>query len=71
MGRHVKEYDAVECDGKTYRDGGWFMKKYSIDTTSLKNARDNGLPFIVRERVYFYCERDFNDYFAGRIGRDV
>ncbi len=58
-------------DGKEYRQGGYYMKLYSLCSQDLLEARENGLPYIKQGRYYYYNEQDFHDYFSGKIGKDV
>lgn len=50
----------------------YFNKKYALYSAELKAARKNGLPYRKSPGgIYYYREKDINDYYAGRIGKDV
>ena len=49
----------------------YFLRKYAMEAASLRAARANGLPFKKYGRLYFYREKDINNYYAGKIGNDV
>ena len=50
---------------------GQFAEKYGLDQACLRKARQNGLPFRMRGKIYLYREKDIHDYYSGKIGNDT
>lgn len=47
----------------------YFRDKYAVSGQEMRYARENGLPAKRINGYWYYTERNFNDYFAGKIGR--
>ena len=66
MGRTELTLDKWE-----YLPASYYIKKYDLTQYALRQAEKNGLPCIKARGVSYYNEREFHDYYAGRIGNDV
>lgn len=49
----------------------YLRRKYRLTQSELSAARRNGLPYIYRNRTYWYNEDDLHAYYSGLIGYDV
>ena len=64
-------YAKLQTDNGIYWRSEYFKDKYNVKWSDIEKAFENGLPFILNRRQYYIREEDFNDYYAGKIGKDV
>ncbi len=63
-------FPPLTIDGKEYRQAGYYLRLFRVSGRELISARNNGLPYIKKGRLYYYNKQDFFDYWSGRIGKD-
>lgn len=64
-------YAGIQTDNGIYWRSEYFKDKYGVKWCELVKALGNGLLFIRKSNQYYVCEKDFHDYYAGKIGNDV
>lgn len=67
----LKTKDVIVRKGKKYYPSRYYIEKYDLSNIELRNARAiYGLPYVKDGSYYYYYnEQEFNDFYAGRIGK--
>ena len=53
-----------------YYPTSYYTNKYDVTGTDMRNNRITyGLPFVKAGENYYYNEQEFNDFYAGKIGK--
>lgn len=65
---HIPDY--IERKGRIYYPTTYYIDKYKVSDNEMSvNRRKYELPYIKIGNRYYHAEEDFNDFYAGKIGK--
>lgn len=60
----------IKRNNKTYYPTSYYINKYDVTGIDMRNNREvYALPYVKVGGNYYYNEQDFNDFYAGKIGK--